>query len=759
MSSTLLSVRTAVDPRIEIHPLMPGCVLVVAGDETIQFGAPFDAFKQVFAFVQERGLPVPRTLVCPDASHLHDMALWAPEFYVLHHMFVYGAAFRPDRRHERVRLLMPAARIDLARRSLRETLLGPTDEQMRGWRRNGRRVMHEREIRHLVDISDAMAVRNPDGGVRDIDEIAEFVPHDAGTAVPIAPGIAAHRAGGDVFTLHAGAASLGVGLNVQRATAPLMPMDPPSAPVRRDTLGWVSLGNRSGFSLIGPNTGFLFWINGQGVLYDGPYGTLQYLRTLGVNPEEIAVHVVSHVHEDHIGSLLEVALMKHRPLLVTAEPVYRSVLTKLAVFLDTTPERAAEFVNYRRVRPHRATRLLGADVRFFYTVHPVPTLGMKIEVGGRERPAGRVVITGDNHNFAGLDALHAAGAVSDAMHREMKHLVPRDLDRNGHYLCDAGRAGIHGFDTDWNDNPNRIFFYHVDALDASVPPHHTLVGFGRPHTLVPPPEHPAEAHQALQTVLAALGVCDRRWPAVLLHQSRLRRWPRGAQVVQAGDAVHTDRDNVYIVVTGTARVSLPAPAVAENGAAGDGWSVELGSGDFFGEMAFLQARPRTASVEALSVLELLEIPARVFLDFVHELDLAPVFDRLWRTRDAMAGSRLFRLLSPTHRHRLAGAAAEHAYGDGDELFADAAPGDDFFVVEAGAVEILPGTGEPITIDAGLPDPYFGAFTRVSDRLLAGARARAVGDTRVMRVPGERLRALCDEVPMFRTALEVRAAAP
>ena len=71
----------------------------------------------------------------------------------------------------------------------------------------------------------------------------------------------------------------------------------------------------------------------------------------------------------------------------------------------------------------------------------------------------------------------------------------------------------------------------------------------------------------------------------------------GHVVVAEGDA----GDTLYLIVHGTVRVSTKGP---------DGEDVALaalGAGDFFGEVALLTGRPRTATVSALTETELLAL--------------------------------------------------------------------------------------------------------------------------------------------------------
>jgi hypothetical protein len=83
----------------------------------------------------------------------------------------------------------------------------------------------------------------------------------------------------------------------------------------------------------------------------------------------------------------------------------------------------------------------------------------------------------------------------------------------------------------------------------------------------------------------------------VLTSVRPARVPAGQVVVREGDP----GDTLYLIVQGTLRVSTRGQ---------DGEDVALaalGAGDFFGEVALLTGRPRTATVSALTETELLAL--------------------------------------------------------------------------------------------------------------------------------------------------------
>lgn len=93
-------------------------------------------------------------------------------------------------------------------------------------------------------------------------------------------------------------------------------------------------------------------------------------------------------------------------------------------------------------------------------------------------------------------------------------------------------------------------------------------------------------------------------------------------IAHQGDAA----DAMYFIVVGNVRLDF------------DGRSVQLGEGDFFGEMALLDNRRRSADIVALTQCHVLKLDARSFRQFInrHPEARAKIFDAI-RARDMSLG--------------------------------------------------------------------------------------------------------------------------
>jgi putative peptide zinc metalloprotease protein len=164
----------------------------------------------------------------------------------------------------------------------------------------------------------------------------------------------------------------------------------------------------------------------------------------------------------------------------------------------------------------------------------------------------------------------------------------------------------------------------------------------------------------------------------LARAARVREVPRGTAVVRQGDR----GDEFFVVADGEAAVM-----VRERGQ--DKTVQELGVGDYFGERALLGDGLRRATVRAVTPLKLLAFSADAFWK-----ELAGTM--AWETRLRMAlGERerleelpIFRGMGSRQLDLLAVKLAVREIAVGETLIRQGDPGDTFYIVREGELEVL-----------------------------------------------------------------------
>lgn len=164
----------------------------------------------------------------------------------------------------------------------------------------------------------------------------------------------------------------------------------------------------------------------------------------------------------------------------------------------------------------------------------------------------------------------------------------------------------------------------------------------------------------------------------------------------------------------------------------------------------------------------IEIPWPIQVDYVREEQATGGPAAVRERAQLLARLDLFAGVPGADRERLAAAARDRLYGDGERIVREGEPGGSLFVVAAGRVAVLAGADarEVATLEAG---SYFGEMSLLTGEPRS-ATIVARGDSRVLEIDAETFRAIAEANPLVleqvglaamarRDALEsVRAAA-
>jgi hypothetical protein len=674
-----------VDSTQTVYRPYPGVALVVTPWGSVLLGAPADAFKATRRFCDQHALPFPKVLVAPPRLVVQAVPQFVPEFFLYDFLFVHGAAFKPELMDTRLQFVMRPEHMAAAKKALTMTLVGPSHQELLGYAEAAPDCGLDAETcTFLSGLSRSMAIKKA-GHIRQVDDMVDMVPFDAnGQAQLFAGRLQIVCDDTQTLRLRSGGAEVAVDLSQSGPVTPFATLPRPQAPLRPQTFGMQALGTRSGFDLSGPTTGFVLWVNGRAILYDGPVGTRHLLASQGLTLDDIDGIVLSHCHEDHMGSFVEMLLSGARPKVYTAEPIYRSALVKLASYFNCSEAAAAQLMDYVPVSPQQPKSLLGADFHFFYTAHAIPTLGVAVQLLRGSRRYG-MQISGDTLHHAGLDKMHQEGTLSAARCAAMKHRIPEKKVPNQLYLADVGEALIHGHPQDWADNPNDVVYYHCPDSAHTRSFNHPVAQPGAVYSLLEAPQTTAILPARLLRALQALQIDSPATLSHLLHAGTTRTYAAGDKVQCAGSQ-GSDKQLCLVVAGGlqpcqwphaanvrpragadapaesaSAAAAAPGPdgepaaKAADTPVAGTDLSTALGPGDFFGyftaEHAYA-AQPLEAAIPS----EVFHLDTALLTPLLCEPGQQAWVRSLCRLRPLIDRCALFAQLPPQMRTTLAHAA-------------------------------------------------------------------------------------------------------
>ena len=154
----------------------------------------------------------------------------------------------------------------------------------------------------------------------------------------------------------------------------------------RPRFGVTPLGTSHGFDPGGDFTSFIIWINSKGILVDPSPEALAYLEQIGVAPLDVPYVFLTHVHADHDGGLIEKLLSGSRTTVIASDPVFRAFAEKAQLVTGHDFEREG-LVRHVSANPDSRVRIEVAgefaELETRWNMHPIPTNGLKVTVGGR----------------------------------------------------------------------------------------------------------------------------------------------------------------------------------------------------------------------------------------------------------------------------------------------------------------------------------------------------------------------------------------
>lgn len=729
---------------LEIHRPYAGVALVVTSRGAALLGAPADAFKATKSYCERHKLPFPRILVAPPRMLVDAVPQFNPEFFLYDFLFVYGAAFKPELAAERLQVVLEAHQLESVKKALRTTLTGPTRDEMHGYKtRKGVPALDRTTVEYLARLSDHMAIKK-DNRARTVDEMIDAVVFDSDGRARVMDGaLEIQRATADAYLIRGEGQEQLVDLSITGEVIPFALLPPPASLPTPLTFGIKALGTRSGFDLSGPTTGFVIWVNGRAIVYDGPVGTRYLLEHQGIAFSDVDTIILSHCHEDHMGAFVELILAGHRPKVFTAEPIYRSALVKLSSYFHRSEDEVAQFIDYQRVTPGEPIEALGAVFDFFYTVHAIPTLGVRVSMrsGGITH---RIQISGDTMHHDGLDKMHAAGVLDTSVHAAMRALIPTTKIDHALFLADVGEAIIHGHPKDWHNNPNQVVYYHCPDNDHTRGFGHHVAVPGETHALITAPSvHPATPARLLRA-LKFLDLNDPGWFAAILFHGRTRHVDAGTVLIRQGEESENSR-KFSVIVAGTAQVLDAAQKPFTT----------LHPGEFFGLVELVDNAGRhTANVVAETPMELFDIDAQMIHEYVQRNGLEEALQRIWSQRPMVENVKMFRRLDLSSRNEIARVSVEECYPAGEVIIAESARGDDFFLLVEGSVGVEIKGQQVAQITSEQQDNFFGEIAAIHPDRPRTATIKALTSVRTLRMHGEQIRALFGNDMGVRYTLEV-----
>ncbi|MBT3221290.1 MAG: cyclic nucleotide-binding domain-containing protein [Proteobacteria bacterium] len=381
--------------------------------------------------------------------------------------------------------------------------------------------------------------------------------------------------------------------------------------------GVTIIGRGHGFDPASRTTGFILWIHGRGILVDPPFDTTQWLRDNGIPSRLVDTILLTHVHADHDGGTLQIALNDDRVRLVTTNTIYESFLRKSSLITGLNDDRFNRIIEFDPLPLQRPMRIFGGRFIFNYSLHSIPTIGFQVWVGGSS-----LVYSADTlYDPERIQRLCDDGVLSPGRAAALIGF-PWEHDL---ILHEAGVPPLHTSASMLATLPaevkERLYLVHTTSAATAKDSGLRLAPLGLEGTIRLPAEpHPQE--EALRWLRALR--CFTNFRDVLLPQATqfiemasVQEFEPNERIIKKGDP----GEHFYIIISGQCVIHF-----------GEVARKIMGLYEFFGEASLILGTPRTADVRALTATKLLVIEKSDFLHIARETGLEQQFLQLHHSR-------------------------------------------------------------------------------------------------------------------------------
>jgi len=596
----------------------------------IQFGMPPETVKDSM----ELGMPVPSIFVVPpERFNLHEGVNVAEiEFPAFFNFFVL---------RKKVRMVTYPETVVYLRAIMQEALLGPqkkehlyVDSEYSKFvppEVYAARANHEKEMAYFAK------PRAPDFYDIDIDALIEFIFFDENGKVDLGSGVTILDDGKDGFLVSDsgtdGRKRLGsknIDDNGSNGPQRLDSDDgegkdsyetfvsydlassclsvPPSMKMVADTAGQQAfvipqfgvtvLGNSHGFDPEGSTSGFVVWVNGQGVMVDPPPHSSMLLAKAGIQPKSITAIILTHCHADHEVGTIQKMVTEDKIVLLTTKTIMESFLRKYEAVTGLDREFLQQLVMFRPVYLEEPTYWNGASFRFFYSLHSIPCIGFEATFEGKS-----IVYSADTYyDMDGLEQMKKEGVLSEARCQALLNF-PWDADV---VLHEMGVPPIHTPLEALEKLPEKfrkhIYLIHIGAKTARDAKKRgfKIATPGVEHTITL--VRSADEENTMLKFFQLISTMDifRGFSLAqaleLWFMAKTNTYEAGTNIVEQG----TPGDKFMIILKGSASVTFA------------GAKKVFRPGDFLGEVSVVTGEVRTATVVADSTVVTFEVDRYAF---------------------------------------------------------------------------------------------------------------------------------------------------
>ncbi len=384
--------------------------------------------------------------------------------------------------------------------------------------------------------------------------------------------------------------------------------------------GVTCLGPSHGFDPTANTSGFIIWLNHQGIMVDPPVNSTEWLEDSNINPKLIDSIILTHCHADHDAGTFQKILEESRVTVYTTQTVIDSFMRKYSSLSGLSVSYLMKLFDFHPVTIGEPVFINGGRFDMFYTLHSIPTVGFRMEFQDQS-----FVYSSDHNNDPKLHRkLLNEKIISKERYEELKNF-PWDSKVIYH---ESGVPPLHTPIDYLNSLPHEIqartVVYHIAAKDFPEKTGLTLATFGIENTLYFPTESPRfeKAYQILGLLknldfFEDIPVNKAQEFIDIIEEENYRK---GDLIVKKG----TTGDKFYMILHGNISVDTGGLEMKKI----------YGAYDYFGEVALITEAKRAADIYAETDMVVYTITRDRFLNFIVGTEFEKTLKRLVKIRSS-----------------------------------------------------------------------------------------------------------------------------
>jgi CRP-like cAMP-binding protein len=442
--------------------------------------------------------------------------------------------------------------------------------------------------------------------------------------------------------------------------------------------GVTCLGPSHGFDPEDNTSGFIIWLNHNGIMVDPPVNSTEWLLDSNVSPKFTDSIILTHCHADHDAGTFQKILEEQRVTIYTTETVIMSFLRKYSSLSGMPVSYLMSLFDFHPVKIGTPTFIHGGRFDMFYTLHSIPAIGFRMAFQDQS-----FVYSSDHNNYPDVHReLLEGGHITRERYDELRDF-PWDSKVIYH---ESGIPPLHTPVTYLDSLPKKIkkkiVVYHIARKDFPGKTDLTLARFGIENTLYFRTENPRfeKANQILGVLKSldffeTLPIAKAQEFLDIVEEERYRK---GDVIIKKG----SPGDKFFIIYSGN--VSVDSGGLEQRKI--------YGTYDYFGEVALITDQNRVADVVAETDLIVYTISRDKFQNFIVGTEFEKTLKRLARIRNSetwnlLSTSKFFQYCTSSQKTWLESIFAPMDMDDGGVIIKEGSAIDCIYILRSGEVEV------------------------------------------------------------------------